>query len=789
MGRSHRTRTAFIALAIGLGAPLPLAAQTQTAQGQTAQAQSGQRSAGAIEEIVVTARKREESTFDVPVAVSAFSETKIDREGIKNLGDVAKLTPGLEFNKGATPGDFRPSLRGVALIEGRSNVAILVDGVDITGISLDDSFGGAGSQLVPGLLDLERVEVIRGPQSVYFGRSAFSGAIQFVTKEPGDTFEGKVNAGIGNRGYWEASAHLGGPVVADKLAVKLSATASNFDGYYRNPGNNLKLGREQTRGLAAQAVFTPTEKIKIKGQLQYIEQDNGHPAGYVIQRGITTVTGVNRLGRSIFQESRIGISTVIPYKGAESTITRGVLNVEWDVSDAFTFSATTGLNQNDGVNEFDFDLRPQNTPQLVPAGPGVFNCLPLVCVGIFDYDIWLNQFSQEARVRYDNGGALRVMVGGYYFDEAYKQTEYNRFIGSRAFVGATRENIVPRPYRQDTTTESVFGSVEYDFTPQITGTAEVRYNHEKIIGQAPTFVDLTQTGSPVITFRGTSKFNSVNPRFALNYKPNDDISFYASAARGTKPGGLNLSLVVDRLRAYDQESIWTYEAGSKGQLLDGRVQYSGAVYYSDWKNVQVINACFGSAVPFGPEPECPLSAASNLNYIINAKKAEAYGLELEAAANVTDWLSVNAAYSYTESKFKDFVARDVFPAPSTPANRQFAPNKLPLVPKHTIVASVRVSQPLTDAIGGYVEFGGRYTSAKWARFDNRVLIKGKATFNVRVGFEGEMWDVTVFGDNIFNNLTPDYTRYFPQINPFSQNGEFIGAPDKSRWGVRGSVKF
>lgn len=774
-----RHKTALIALAVGMAAPTPLLAQ----------AQSGQRGANAIEEIVVTARKREESTLDVPVAVSAFSETKIDREGIKNLGDVARLTPGLEFNKGATPGDFRPSLRGVALIEGRSNVAILVDGVDITGISLDDSFGGAGSQLVPGLLDLQRVEVIRGPQSVYFGRSAFSGAIQFVTKEPGDEFEGKVNAGIGNRGYWEASAHLSGPVVADKLAVKLSAVASNFDGYYRNPGNNLKLGSEETRGLAGQVVWRPLETVRIKGQLQYIEQENGHPAGFVIQRGITTVNGVNRLGRSIFQESRIGLSTNIPFKGAQSTITRGILNIEAELSDAFTFSAITGLNQNDGLNEFDFDQSPPNTPVPIAVGPGVVNCLVGVCVGIFDYDMWLNQFSQEARIRYDNDGALRVMFGGYYFDEAYKQTEYNRFVGSRSFVGITRDNIVPRPYRQDTTTTSVFGSIEYDLTEQLTATAEVRYNHEKIIGQAPTFVDLTQTGSPVITFRGTSKFNSVNPRFALNYKASDDISFYASAAKGTKPGGLNLSLVVDRLRAYDQESIWTFEAGSKGQLLDGRIQYNGALYYSDWKNVQVINACFGSAVPFGPEPECPLSAASNLNYIINADKAEAYGLELEGAANITDWLSVNAAYAYTSSKFKDFIARDVFPAPSTPANRQFAPNKLPLVPKHTIVAGVRVTQPVTDAISGFIEFNGRYASSKWARFDNRVLIKSKATFSVRLGVESENWDVTVFGDNIFSNTVPDYTRYFPRINPFSQNGEYIGAPDKSRWGVRTSLKF
>src|SRR5690606_19209075 len=172
----------------------------------------------------LTSRRRSESSADVPIAIDALTFETISERGISDAASVASLTPGLEFDKGASPADIRPSLRGISLIEGRSNVAIIVDGIDVTGVSLNTTVGGSGSQTAAALMDLERIEVVKGPQTVYFGRSAFAGAIQFISKNPEFTTGGSVSGSVGNYDRREIAAHITGPVIGDTVAAKLSAT-------------------------------------------------------------------------------------------------------------------------------------------------------------------------------------------------------------------------------------------------------------------------------------------------------------------------------------------------------------------------------------------------------------------------------------------------------------------------------------------------------------------------------------------------------------------------------------
>ncbi|PQM26665.1 hypothetical protein CVO77_16805 [Sphingopyxis lindanitolerans] len=187
-----------------------------------------QPAADAGDSIIVTARRRNESLVDVPIAISAISADTIRSRGITDVTSVAQMTPGLQFDKGASPADVRPSLRGIALIEGRSNIAIIVDGIDVTGVSLNTLVGGGGSQTAAALMDLERIEVVKGPQTVYFGRSAFAGAIQFISKAPEFTTGGSVSGAIGDYGRRELTAHITGPIIGDTVAGKLSATYRNF---------------------------------------------------------------------------------------------------------------------------------------------------------------------------------------------------------------------------------------------------------------------------------------------------------------------------------------------------------------------------------------------------------------------------------------------------------------------------------------------------------------------------------------------------------------------------------
>lgn len=779
MRRSH-------SFAAGALTTVLLAPTFASAQDAAEQAQGAQGAAPVLEEITVTSRRRSESLTDVPVAINALGTATIEERGIDDVSSVAAMTPGLEFDKGASPADLRPSLRGISLIEGRSNVAMIVDGIDVTGVSLNTIIGGSGSQTAAALMDLERVEVVKGPQAVYFGRSAFAGAIQFVSREPEFTPGAKVSAGIGDKGRREAALHVTGPL-SDSVAGKLSAVYNQFDGFYENPGNGQHLGGNETKGFGGSLLFEG-DALRVKTQLNYIDEDISPGAGYVIERPDVTPYGVNHIGEKDFDESLVAISSNIDYAGNQSETVRGIVDASLELNDRFSLQSLTGLNKVDSWIQFDFDTKPVNTPSGTTLPNGILNCLPGDCVGIFDFDTDLEQLSQELRLTYDSD-KLRGLVGAYFFNEDYSETDYTRFVGSQPFVTGTRDGIPGRLSTLETDSYAFFGSLEYDVTDALTLSGEMRYSHEEIRGEAATAYNiLFQTGSTDINFHGRETFESWLPRFSARYALNDNANIYASVAKGTKPGGFNLGQVRDDLRPFGQEQIWTYELGTKASLLDRRLSLEAALYYSDWRDVQVTTICYGTASPFGPEAECPTATAVSLNYIINADQATVKGAELALEARATDALTIGMRYAYTDSQFEDFLARDVFPAPASPVNRQFGGNRMPLVAKHSLSADVRYEQEIASATV-FTELSGRYRSSRFSRFDNRVEIDSKTVMDARVGMKLTDWTATVFVDNVFDDLTPDFTRYYGNFSPSRPNGEYIAAPAGRAFGLRVSKEF
>ena len=487
--------------------------------------------------IVVTARRREESIVDVPIAISAFSSQAITDRGLSSVSAVAQQTPGLQFDRGATAGDIRPSLRGIALIEGRSNVAIIVDGIDVTGVSLNTTIGGGGSQTSTTLMDLERIEVVKGPQTVYFGRSAFAGAIQFVSKDPSFTPGGSIQAALGNYDREEITANLTGPIIGDAVAAKISGTFRNFGGFYKNPGNGMGLGASEVWGVGG-AVLVRSGDFKGKFSLNYLHEHSTPIAAYVIPRPDVSLYGVNKITDQSFNESLVGISSNINYIGNLAKTLRGVANMEYKLGGGWEINSITGLNKVKSTDQYDFDTKTANTPSGTALAGGLLNCLPGVCVGIGDFDGDLQQISQELRLSYD-AGKSRFLLGGYFFDENFRQLDYTRFVGSQAFVTGTRDGITPRLSTLATNTYSGFGSAEFDLTDALTVTGELRFNHEIIEATAATgFNILFQNGSTAITFRGKQAFDSWLPRLSVKYALSGTANLYATVAKGSKPGWL-----------------------------------------------------------------------------------------------------------------------------------------------------------------------------------------------------------------------------------------------------------
>jgi len=220
-----------------------------------------------IEEIVVTTRRQSESLQEVPIAVTAIGAEQIDRQGISGLGDVAKLDPSVQFDTSYGPGDTRVAIRGLSNTRGRSNVAFLIDGIDVT----TENFIAAGSGLLANqrlLTDVERIEIVKGPQSALYGRAAFAGAISYVTKEPSDVFEAKVRADVGDYGRQQYSGFVSSPI-GETQGFRADGVVWGEDGYYRNDYTGNKVGGGEGFGLSGTYVWEPNDLFKGKARASY----------------------------------------------------------------------------------------------------------------------------------------------------------------------------------------------------------------------------------------------------------------------------------------------------------------------------------------------------------------------------------------------------------------------------------------------------------------------------------------------------------------------------------------
>ena len=227
-----------------------------------------------LEEVTVTARKRAESLQEIPMSVTAFTAESIEARGIRNVQDVIKYTPGLSFDKGFAPQDTRPNIRGLPTTRGRPPVGMLLDGIDISSESI--ATAGGSSLMNLKLVDVERIEVVKGPQSALYGRVAFGGAINYISKKPQfDKVDGTASLDVATDGLYEARGAVNLPV-SDTAAWRLNGIYSKFDGFFKNEISGAKLGGWDTKGVAAALRFKPADAADFTLRLSYSD-DKAEP--------------------------------------------------------------------------------------------------------------------------------------------------------------------------------------------------------------------------------------------------------------------------------------------------------------------------------------------------------------------------------------------------------------------------------------------------------------------------------------------------------------------------------
>jgi iron complex outermembrane recepter protein len=576
-------------------------AQSDPAAGPAATAQAETGTSGGLEEIVVTAQRREQSLQKVPIAVSALTGEAMANRGIIDTSALNGRVPSLSISQRGPQNVM--FIRGVGTNASGSNseqsIAQYVDGVYI--------FSSVGNMFP--FDSVERVEVLKGPQGTLFGRNATGGVMQIITKDPKHDPELNVSLGYANYNTITATAY-GTTGLTDTLAANISV-------YFRDQGDGW--GRQLTRGgdtyfnddfsVRGKILWEPTDRTKVKLLAAYSDQQT---SGFNVQvsPGLAGVDGVVRFLKPYDQ--------VANFKDAFYSKTyTGSLQIEHDF-DAVRLATNTQYRKVDAKYVTDQDGTP----------------LPLVDV---PYAIEpINHFAQEIRLESLGDGPLKWTAGGFYFK------------GKAGYDPLRLEGIVSAPLPetsiygfQGTESYSLFGQSDYDLTSTTTITAGLRYTWEKVSRSK----SRVESGGVQIAPLPNQKanFEKLTWRFALNQELSQDVSVYGSASRGFKSGGFNI-VGVGAVPAYSPEVLDAYEVGLKSQLLDRRLRFNISAYLYKFKNIQV-----------------QLTQVGGEN-TANAAAATLKGIDVDFQALLFEGFTLSGAAGYAKGEYDSYPGATGFPA-------------------------------------------------------------------------------------------------------------------------------
>jgi iron complex outermembrane recepter protein len=666
-----------------------------------------------LEEVVVTAQKREQNLFDIPIAISAFTGDQLDRAGIEDLQDLTAMAPGLKTSPSPGGGGtilIRGVGTGVAGVGADPNIAIYRDGVYVPrhSIAFQD------------FIDIERVEVLRGPQGTLYGRNATGGAINIISKTPGDewTLDGRLDGGRYDQRT--AAIAVGGPVIDDKILLRGSYVRSQEESFIENvfdPGAPFREKVVDSSAFNGSLIVNLSDDLEVVLRADYEEDDgfgvipirktwlgpqNIADAGPIF--GVPQILTDDRLQSN--QDFANTGDAQLRNHGASSTIT-------WSLND-YTVKSITGYRYFESTRVYDGDG--SNSPIATTMLPEKSESI-----------------SQELQLLSPSGGVFEWVLGGFYYDEDTQglariggPVSYDLGLGDFGLSGINASVLTNFDSQLGTEAWAVFAQGTYNISDHWRATVGLRYSEEEktfsttsdslraILNQdeIDTFLagpiaplpspieGLTLGGlvniytdaiGPSLTAANTDKasFDAFTPRLVLEWLPSDDYLVYASVSRGFKSGGfnaydtgpLNVLLNLSPLPAsgdpadafqdsYDQEELWSYEAGLRATLLEGRLRAASTLFYYDYSDLQVQTSTGNSTTGFR-------------SVISNDASADIHGVELELTAEPIDRLQLVLNASWTQGEFDQFsgvsdavdgaiVDMSGFDIPLTPEWRAFA---------------------------------------------------------------------------------------------------------------------
>lgn len=711
--------------------------------------------------IIVTARLREENLQETPLSIQAITSEDIEASGIADLADLANFAPGIAVFENTDRGYGQVFLRGMASTPpvgdtSRELASVFIDGIyyvgGISGINTDG---------------IERVEVVKGPQSALFGRSTFSGAINFITKKPTDTWSGNVSSTLATDGEFEASGSLAGPIIDDVLGIRVSGRYRDFDGQYRNQLNGQRIGQERDYSLSGKLFFTPSDSFKMSLSASYLNQNDGAPSTVLTgKQPIHNFTSAS--GSTFFQGVLPGVTEI------EQNVfpdTANILDLNTSTTpfsfDPFTDFGRLPLLRNGLKREFLFTS--WDAAYEFPGGYslsylGGYSSENAGRLYDFEFSEEENYFgarttdsdshSHELRFSSPDDDRFRWLVGAFYLRQDLFERDPGGIFGEGVFgrFGLMSGQVVVRPGPRtivdlQITNSALFGSASFDITDQFTISLEGRYQNDEL--EDPNFPK-----------QSTKAFL---PRAILEYQANDDVLLYAVASKGLRPTVIN-SQFIARTEAEQaalrvafptlvindtapKEEIWSYEIGAKTTLLDGRLIFNVNGYYSDWsdrQNLQSLLFDFGAGI-------------QSTLVTVNGSDVKAYGIELQSSVQVTpEWTAgVNFAWNKTElsGDGSDAIISRFF------LDNTVNGQRLPQTPEFsgTFITEYRNQFGNSD-VEYFLRGEAIYVGSRFASTLNLTETGDSIDVNLRAGIETDHFGISLFVENLFQDRTFESLR-------------------------------
>ena len=759
-------------------------------------AAEGESATGVFEEITVTARKREESLLEVPIAITALTAADIEAKGINEFKDIIAFTPGFHFAEHSVGRADRSNrilvIRGMHISQENDHqqaATVFVDGAPTHG------------SVIAGLEDAERIEVVRGPQSAYFGRATLSGAVNFVTKTPSREFGGKIIGEFGKFGTKNLGASFEGPL-GETVSYRVALSHQETDGQYKAANNpDLTLGARQTQSIAATLYFEPSDKFNAKLRVHKWEDDDGPGAafGYGVNNGEglfdcllpnSTLAVRSGGGNWFCGEAPFPSGEYIQYDNEMTPAMRNLLNgiaspglsidtiTDKPFLDGFGFAREAeqmSLNMNyvldNGITISSIIASSENRWMALDD---------LDRRATRDLDVMkdvallngrdLEDSSQELRVSSAQDQRLRWLLGLSKFKFEGKRTSgFHIFNSVRSL---SLGNVF------DIETTGIFAAVEYDITDALTINIEARKQKDEV-------EEARSSGDEFVS--GT--FKSTTPKFVVDYRVNDDITVYGSYGEGTRPGGFNVNLFnqpesvlaaladIGLFKEIEEEELDMSELGIKASLLDGRAWLQASIYRGDW-TAQTAAGTFVDEVFYGGTA--------------TGGEIELSGFEVEGAWAVSDNFTLEGTYGLNDSDIK--VLKDCADCGVLMGTQDISGmgKRKQRNPKVQGSLSGTLTGEVQAGIEWYLRADYIHTGSSYATDANILETGASNRINMRLGVVRDNLKVELVGENLTDDKTVTNYQFlidFAWLPPGVNRVATAGLPDKRYLGLKATYSF